>query len=121
MRLPAMKQAFPGLHGPWSGAGPWPAAARGTCARIGGKGKGGLPTRTVKWFNSTKGFGVMVPQGGGKGIFVHLPAVDPRDPHLKVSGRPRLFSWEIIGMISPGARVLFSAWSCGRRKEIQMR
>ncbi len=88
---------------------------------MGCKGKGGVPTRTVKRFNNTKGFGVIAPEGGGKGIFVHLPAVDPRDPHLKVSGHPRLFSGEILGTISPGACVLFSAWSCDGRKEIQMR
>ena len=35
-----------------------------------------MPKGTVKWFNATKGYGFIQPQGGGKDIFVHISAVE---------------------------------------------
>ena len=31
---------------------------------------------TVKWFNTTKGYGFIAPEEGGKDIFVHISAVE---------------------------------------------
>ena len=35
-----------------------------------------MPQGTVKWFNTTKGYGFIAPEGGGKDIFVHVSAVE---------------------------------------------
>jgi trehalose 6-phosphate phosphatase len=52
-----------------------PREVRGWLAHLLGEDEQ-LPRGTVKWFNSSKGFGVIQPADGGKDVFVHISVVE---------------------------------------------
>jgi CspA family cold shock protein len=40
-----------------------------------------MATGTVKWFNTTKGYGFIAPDAGGADVFVHITAVQAAGFH----------------------------------------
>jgi CspA family cold shock protein len=56
-----------------------------------------MPTGTVKWFNPTKGYGFIQPQGGGKDVFVHISAVERAGLSSLNEGRSRQQSRQGVG------------------------
>ena len=53
-----------------------------------------MTTGTVKWFNATKGFGFIAPEGGGKDVFVHISAVERAGLNTLVEGQK--VSFELV-------------------------
>ena len=51
-------------------------------------------TGTVKFFNATKGFGFISPEGGGKDVFVHVSAVERAGMHTLNEGQRVTFDTE---------------------------
>ncbi|WP_431861645.1 cold-shock protein [Azospirillum sp.] len=46
-----------------------------------------MTTGTVKWFNTTKGYGFIAPEAGAKDVFVHITAVQRSGLHGLAEGQ----------------------------------
>ena len=53
-----------------------------------------MATGTVKFFNSTKGFGFIAPDDGGTDVFVHVSAVERAGMRTIVEGQK--LSFEVV-------------------------
>ncbi|GGA52928.1 cold-shock protein [Pelagibacterium lentulum] len=53
-----------------------------------------MATGTVKFFNTTKGFGFITPDDGGKDAFVHISAVERSGMSTLVEGQKVNFELE---------------------------
>ena len=53
-----------------------------------------MDTGTVKWFNSTKGFGFIQPDNGSQDVFVHVSAVERAGMHGLTEGQK--IGYEIV-------------------------
>ena len=53
-----------------------------------------MPVRTVKFFNTQKGFGFIQPDDGSKDVFVHITAVERAGMRSLVEGQK--ISFEIV-------------------------
>lgn len=49
---------------------------------------------TVKWFNTTKGYGFIAPETGGKDVFVHISAVQKAGLRNLIEGQRLAFELE---------------------------
>jgi CspA family cold shock protein len=70
-----------------------PAARRVAVINVAKKGFV-MTTGTVKWFNSTKGFGFIQPDNGGADVFVHISAVERAGMSSIVEGQKLGFELE---------------------------
>jgi CspA family cold shock protein len=61
-----------------------------------------VATGTVKWFNTTRGYGFIPPDGGGKDVFVHISVVE----------KPGYTG------LAEGAKVFLKAKPIGRRRRL---
>lgn len=52
-----------------------------------------MATGTVKWFNTTKGYGFIAPEGGEKDVFVHITALE--EAGLKSIDEGQKVSYEV--------------------------
>lgn len=75
---------------------------------------------TVKWFNSTKGFGFIQPDDGGADVFVHVSAVEQAGLHGLNEGDQVAYEMEQdrrSGKLSAGGLELLAAGAPAPRRE----
>lgn len=53
-----------------------------------------MATGEVKWFNNAKGWGFIVPEGGGEDIFVHFSAIHGTGYKTLIPGQT--VSYEVV-------------------------
>ena len=53
-----------------------------------------MPLGKVKWFDDKKGFGFIIPEGGGEDVFVHFSAV--KGDGYKTLREGQLVQFEIV-------------------------
>jgi len=59
-----------------------------------GEGEGAMTTGKVKWFNESKGYGFIEPDGGGRDVFVHYSEIQGEGYKTLSEGQP--VEYEII-------------------------
>ncbi len=53
-----------------------------------------MPTGTVKWFNTARGFGFIIPEDGSKDVFVHISAV--KEAGLSILREGERVEYEVV-------------------------
>jgi len=53
-----------------------------------------MATGTVKWFNNAKGYGFIMPEGGGEDLFAHYSSIEMDGYKTLKSGQP--VNYELI-------------------------
>ena len=59
-----------------------------------------MPTGTVKWFNNAKGYGFILPDGGGEDLFAHYSTISMEGYKTLKAGQQVSFD------VTPGAKGL---------------